>query len=79
MSDEERKGLLARKLFQEVVNDQVSEKLGELTRRIKDLMKKAKRFSEDEQVEVEMMVLGMIREACGDFHTKMVARINGKK
>lgn len=63
---------ISEKLLQMAIERSVSEKLNGLTREFGDFMKN---MSEADKKAAGLMILGMVETACGDFFTKMKARI----
>ncbi|MDP3948906.1 MAG: hypothetical protein Q8Q17_03080 [bacterium] len=66
------------KVLKAIVDKIVSEKLGSLGRDFNVLVKGITKDDVEEK-EVKLMVLEMVRNACGEFCTKMKARIESKK
>ena len=64
------------RLLQLVVSKAVFEKLGSLGRDFNELVKG---MTEADKQESQLMVLEMVRNACGEFYTKMKTRIESKK
>ena len=63
---------ISEKLLQMAIERSVSEKLNGLTREFGDF---TKNMSEADRKAAGLMILGMVETACGDFFTKMKARI----
>ena len=63
---------ISEKLLQMGIERSVSEKLNGLVREFGDL---TKNMSEADRKAAGLMILGMVETACGDFFTKMKARI----
>lgn len=63
---------ISEKLLQMGIERSVSEKLNGLVREFGDF---TKNLSETERKAAGLMILGMVETACGDFFTKMKARI----
>ena len=63
---------ISEKLLQMVIERSVSEKLNGLVREFGDF---TKNMSEADRKAAGVMILGMVETACGDFFTKMKARI----
>ena len=63
---------ISEKLLQMGIERSVSEKLNGLVREFGDF---TKNMSEADRKAAALMILGMVENACGDFFTKMKARI----
>lgn len=63
---------ISEKLLQMAIERSVSEKLNGLTREFSDFMKS---MNEADRKAAGLMILGMVETACGEFFTKMKARI----
>ena len=61
------------RLLQMAVEKQVSERLGTIGREL------TKGMTEADAKEAKLMILEMVRNACGEFYTKMKTRIESKK
>lgn len=66
---------ISEKLLQMAIDRSVSEKLNGLTREFGDF---TKNMSEADKKAAAIMILGMVEIACGEFFTKMKARIESK-
>tara|TARA_B100000959_G_C14957455_1_gene614357 strand:- start:1305 stop:1625 length:321 start_codon:yes stop_codon:yes gene_type:complete len=60
------------RLIQAAITKSVSEKLGGLSRELGELTKD---MGPADTTEARLMLLGMVRTACGEFCTKMKARV----
>lgn len=67
---------ISERLLQRAVNKMVSERLGTIGR---DLGELTKGMTDTDAKEAKLMVLEMVRAACGDFYTKMKTRIESNK
>jgi len=67
---------VSEKLLQMSIERSISEKLSGLTREFGEF---TKGMNEVEKKAAAIMILGMVETACGDFFTKMKARIEDKK
>jgi hypothetical protein len=68
---------LSERLLSAAIHKQVSEKLGSLGREIGEF---TKGMTPEDAKSAKLMILEMVRTACGEFYTKMKARIeSGKK
>ena len=67
---------ISEKLLQMAIERSVSEKLNGLTREFGDF---AKGMNEADRKAVGIMILGMVETACGDFFTKIKARIESNR
>lgn len=63
------------RLLYAAISKQVSERLGTIGNEIGEF---TKGMSEADAKEAKLMVLEMVRTACGEFYTKMKSRIEGK-
>jgi hypothetical protein len=63
------------RLLQAAVSKQVSERLGSIGNEIGDF---TKGMTEADAKEAKLMILEMVRAACGEFYTKMKTRIESR-
>jgi len=75
MANDHHPQYIPERLLQAAINKQVSEKLGSLGSEIGEF---TKGMTEADAMEAKLMVLEMVRNAFGEFYTKMKARIESK-
>jgi hypothetical protein len=68
---------LSERMLSAAIQKQVSEKLGSLCRETGEF---TKGMTEEDAKSAKLMILEMVRNSCGEFYTKMKARVeSGKK
>jgi len=67
---------LSERLLQAAIKKQVSEKLGSIGREIGDFTKD---MTPADAKAAKLMILEMVNTACGEFYTKMKARVESDK